>query len=335
MQNLPNYYELLDVSPDATVEEIKRAYRRLARKYHPDLNPGDKQAEETFKDLVEAYDVLCDPEERQKYDQLINSRNPKSRRRSQASNPKTRRSPASTENGRYGSDFNRFVEQTFRQKTQRQTGKTPSQSSRRVPRDEGSTYRPGTRKTAYKAPTDPTRSETERPRDVEARLKLPLDKAYRGGKERIRLEDGRSLEIDMPSGMIDGQQMRLRGQGIGGGDLYLTITIAPHCLFKLKDKDVFCRIPVSPSEAVLGSAIQVPTLDGLVEMSIPAGIKSGQRLRLANKGYPVDGERGDQLVEIQIVVPPEPTAEEKELYQKLQEIQSFAPRDSLLKSRGE
>jgi len=331
MKNLPNYYELLDVSPDATVEEIKRAYRRLARKYHPDLNPGDKQAEETFKDLVEAYDVLCDPEEREKYDQLLNSRNPKSRRRGKPSNSKTRRDRAATENGQYGTDFNRFVQQTFRKNTQRQAGTSSQQTSRRVPREDSNAYRPGTRKTAYKVETEQSRSQKERPRDVEARLKLPLEKAYRGGKERIRLEDGRSLEIDMPSGMIDGQQMRLRGQGLGGGDLYLTITIAPHCLFKLKDKDVFCRIPVTPSEAVLGSAIQVPTLDGLVEMSIPAGVKSGQRLRLANKGYPVDGERGDQLVEIQILVPPQPTAEEKELYQKLQEIQSFAPRDSLLK----
>ena len=332
MQNLPNYYELLDVSPEATVEEIKRAYRRLARRYHPDLNPGDKQAEETFKDLVEAYDVLCDPEEREKYDSLLNSRNPKSRRRSKTASQKTRRSRPTSENGQSGADFNRFVEQTFRKKTQRQAEKT--QTSRRVSQNDGSAYRPGTRKTAYKVETETARTQKERPRDVEARLKLPLEKAYRGGKERIRLEDGRSLEIDMPSGMIDGQQMRLRGQGLAGGDLYLTITIAPHCLFKVKDKDVFCRIPVSPSEAVLGGAIQVPTLDGLVEMSIPAGVKSGQRLRLANKGYPVEGERGDQLVEIQIVVPPEPTPEEKALYEKLQEIQSFSPRESLQKETG-
>lgn len=332
MANLRNYYELLDVSPDATVEEIKRAYRRLARQYHPDLNPGDKQAEETFKDLVEAYDVLCDPEERKKYDQLINTRNSKNRRRTKPTNPKTRRGETTSKNGQSEPDFGRFTEQTFRKKTQsRQPGKNPTQTSRRVSQDEGSAYRPGTRKTAYKVETEPSRSSKERPRDVEARLKLPLEKAYRGGKERIRLEDGRSLEIDMPPAMIDGQQMRLRGQGLGGGDLYLTITISSHCFFQLKGKDVFCRIPVSPSEAVLGRAIQVPTLDGLVEMAVPAGVKSGQRLRLANKGYPIEGERGDQLVEIQIVVPPQPTAAEKELYQKLQEIQSFTPRDSLLK----
>ncbi len=328
MKNFPNYYEILDVSPDATVEEIKRAYRRLARRYHPDLNPGDKQAEETFKDLVEAYDVLCDPEQREKHDQLINSKSGKSRRPNVGTDKSRRSSATSSQNGR---GVDRYAQQTTRKKTQRRESKTATQTSRRVAWDDSSAYRPGTRKTAYKVQSDPTFVQKERPRDVEARLKLPLEKAYRGGKERIRLEDGRSLEIDMPPAMIDGQQMRLRGQGIAGGDLYLTIAIAPHCFFRVQGKEVFCRLPVTPSEALFGSAIKVPTLDGLVEMFVPAGVKSGQRLRLANKGYPVEGERGDQLVEIQIVVPPEPTEEEKELYKKLQEIQSFDPRDSLLK----
>jgi curved DNA-binding protein len=332
MKNIPNYYEILDVSPDATVEDIKRAYRRLARQYHPDLNPGDKTAEETFKNLVEAYDVLCDPQKREKYDQLSNSRNARNRRRPKSSSDKSRRGGTVADYNQYGGDFNSFVEQTFRkQRSQRKESKNYTQTSRRIPKDEGNAYRPGTRKTAYKVESEKAFSEKERPRDVEARLKLPLEKAYRGGKERIRLEDGRSLEIDMPAGMIDGQQMRLREQGIAGGDLYLTITIAPHCFFRVQGKDVFCRVPITPSEALFGSAIQVPTLDGLVEMSVPAGVKSGQRLRLANKGYPVEGERGDQLVEIQIAVPPEPTEEEKELYKKLQAIESFNPRDSLLK----
>lgn len=330
MKNIPNYYEILNVSPEATVEDIKRAYRRLARQYHPDLNPGDKTAEETFKNLVEAYDVLCDPQKREKYDELTESRNQKNRRRTKTSTNKNRRGGGVTDSRQY-SDFNSFFEQNFAQKTPRQESKNTTQASRRVPREERTAYRPGTKKTAYKAGNEDQSSDKERPRDVEARLKLPLEKAYRGGKERIRLEDGRSLEIDMPSGMIDGQQMRLRGQGIGGGDLYLTITIAPHCFFNLQGKDVFCRVPITPSEAVFGSAIQIPTLDGFVEMSVPAGVKSCQRLRLANKGYPIEGERGDQLVEIQIVVPKEPTPEQKELYQKLQELERDNPRESLLK----
>ncbi len=320
MKNFRDYYEILDVSPDATVDEIKRAYRRLARKYHPDVNPGDKKAEETFKDLVEAYDVLCDPEKRQKYDEL--NRNQKTRRRGKGGSG----------NRRYGEDFNNFVEQTLG-KRGRKSNQTRTQTERRVSQNDSNPYRPGTRKTAYKA-TEQSDSEQERPRDVEARLKLPLEKAYKGGQERIRLEDGRSLEIDMPSAMIDGQQMRLRGQGIAGGDLYLTITIASHCFFQLQGKDIFCRVPVTPSEAFFGGAIKVPTLDGLVQMSIPSGVKSGQRLRLANKGYPVDGERGDQLVEIQIVVPSNPSDAEKELYQKLRDVENWNPRESILQNRN-
>ena len=327
MNNLPNYYELLDVPPDATVEDIKRAYRRLARKYHPDLNPGDKQAEETFKRLVEAYDVLCDPQQREKYDEAHQARNKKTRRQTKVSTAKARRNSRVANNQSDNSNFNPFAKEKVPKER-----RTP-QTSRRTTPDDRKAYRPGTRKTAYKAEAE--EPQKERPRDVEARLKLPLEKAYRGGKERIRLEDGRSLEIDMPSGMIDGQQMRLRGQGLGGGDLYLTITIADHCFFKLQEKDIFCKVPITPSEAVLGGAINVPTLDGLVQMSVPKGVKSGQRLRLAQKGYPVDGERGDQLVEMQIVVPTEPTEAEKALYEQLKAVETFNPRDSLLKSNDE
>lgn len=330
MNNVPNYYELLDVPPDATVEEIKRAYRRMARKYHPDLNPGDKQAEETFKSLVEAYDVLCDPQQREKYDEInqTKKKNKKNRRSSKTAKGKAPRSNSVNNDQQYGPDFNRFVEQTFAKRGRE--GNKNTQTSRRVATDDRSAYRPGTRKTAYKAEEE--NPQQERSRDVEARLKLPLEKAYRGGKERIRLEDGRSLEIDMPSGMIDGQQMRLRGQGLGGGDLYLTITIADHVFFKIKGKDIFCQVPVTPSEAVLGSAIKVPTLDGLVQMSVPKGVKSGQRLRLAGKGYPVEGERGDQLVEMQIVVPSEPSEAERELYEQLKAVETFNPRDSMMKN---
>jgi len=327
MKNFCDYYEILDVSPDATVDEIKRAYRRLARKYHPDVNPGDQKAEETFKNLVEAYDVLCDPEKRQQYD----NRNQKKRRRGKAATGNQRSN--GKQDKRYGEEVKNFVEQTIRGPRRESNNRT--QTSYRVPKNDSNPYRPGTKKTAYKASEQAAaEAEQERPRDVEARLKLPLEKAYKGGNERIRLEDGRSLEIDMPSGMIDGQQMRLRGQGIAGGDLYLTINIASHYFFKLQGKDVFCRVPVTPSEAVLGSAITVRTLDGLVQMSVPAGVKSGQRLRLANKGYPVEGERGDQLVEIQIVVPSEPSDEEKQLYQKLREVETWNPRESIFQYGG-
>jgi curved DNA-binding protein len=157
-----------------------------------------------------------------------------------------------------------------------------------------------------------------------------LEKAYEGGRERIRLEDGRSLEIDLPTGMVTGQRVRLKGQGIAGGNLYLKITVAPHPFFKLEGSDIFCQLPVTPSEAVLGGLIEVPTLDGRVKMTVPSGVRSGQRLRLANKGYPnANGARGDQLVEIQILVPKDPSPEARELYEKLRQIENFNPRIDL------
>ena len=127
--------------------------------------------------------------------------------------------------------------------------------------------------------------------------------------------------------MMSGQKIRLRGQGIAGGDLYLKINVAPHQFFRLEGVDVYCQLPVTPAEAVLGGFIEVPTLDGLVKISLPPSIVSGQKLRLAGKGFPSeDGKRGDQLLEIQIVVPKTLFPAERELYQKLREIESFNPR---------
>jgi curved DNA-binding protein len=185
-------------------------------------------------------------------------------------------------------------------------------------------FRPGNTKVSYTVPSRPTR------KDIEARLTLPLERAYTGGVERIRLEDGRSLEVNMPPAMVTDQRIRLKGQGIGGGDLYLKITVTPHSFYKLEGADIVCQLPITPSEAVLGAPVQVPTLDGRVKMNIPPGVKSGQRLRLANKGYPMeDGSRGDQLLEIQIVIPKEISSRERELYEKIRQIETFNPRADL------
>ncbi len=290
---LRNYYEILGVSKDATNEEIKKSFRRLARKYHPDVNPGNEDAEEKFKDINEAYDTLSDESKRLEFDQRFFGK-------SKRFNPRIKeRIPRSSSNN--GSN----------QKT-RPTPETWKFQD----------FAPGT--------TKKTRIPTLTRRDVEAKLTLPLEKAYRGGRERIRLEDGRSLEVDMRPGMRDGQKIRLKGQGIDGGDLYLKITVSSHPFFQLQDKDLFCRIPLTPSEAIVGGAVEIPTIDGLVKMTVPSGVKGGQRLRLANKGYPDgNGGRGDQLVEIMIVIPPNPTEEEVELYRKIRGLESFNPRQNL------
>jgi curved DNA-binding protein len=306
MQNVRNYYEILGVNKNASGEEIKKAYRTLARQYHPDRNPGNKAAEEKFKDINEAYEILSDPTKRSQYDQFSKAWGKKG---------------FSARNGKSNPfDFSNFSS------SKTTSERTPTTQRDRV-RVNTNDYRPGTTKRERLVNPRATR------RDIEAKLTLPLSKAYRGGMERIRLEDGRSLEVEMPPGMTNGQRIRLKGQGVGGGDLYLKISVARHPIFVVQDTDIFCQVPVTPAEAVLGGAIEVPTIDGLVKMTVPPGVRSGQRLRLANKGYiNGNGDRGDQLVEIQIVTPKEISEPEKELYEKIRQLEQFNPRQNLIQS---
>ncbi|NEO70262.1 J domain-containing protein [Moorena sp. SIO3H5] len=347
MQNYRDYYEMLGVPTEASSEEIKKAYRRLARQYHPDLNPGDKTAEDKFKDIGEAYEVLSDPNRRSHYDQFSRYWQKKKFGRKAAKAATLIKNVGWNGNGRssaqgedYGNyrDFNTFVDQLLGRRSSRKATSTPSPGTR-VSSD--SAFRPGKTKTAYtvssrlrpqpKSQPEPQPYPKPQPQDIDARLTLPLEKAYRGGRERIRLEDGRALEIELPAGMVTGALVRLQGQGIDGGCLNLKITVSPHPFFKLEELDVICVVPVTPAEAVLGDLIEVPTLDGRVQINVPSGVRSGQKLRLANKGYPnQEGGRGDQVVEIQIVVPTEVTEEVRELYEKLRQIENFNPRQDLL-----
>lgn len=337
LQNFRDYYEILGVDKDASSEEIKKVYRRLARQYHPDLNPGNKEAEEKFKIIGEAYEILSDPSRRSQYDQFSRywkqkgfaggKQTPKPKGWGDRSN--SRSSNQEVDPSEF-SDFESFINQVIgvssRQDTRNGSGYSTSSTSSTssTPTDP---FRTPRTKVAYTVNTPPRTTR----RDIEARLTLPLEKAYQGGNERIRLEDGRSLEVTMPPGMVTGQTIRLRNQGIGGGDLYLKITVDPHPLFKIEGSNIFCQIPVTPSEAVLGGQVEAPTLDGPVKMTIPSAVRSGQRFRLANKGYPGEnGKRGDQLVEVQIVTPKSLTDEERQLYEKLREVESFKPRADLI-----
>lgn len=327
MQNFRNYYEILGVPRDATVEEIKKVYRRLARQYHPDLNPGDEAAEDKFKDVGEAYEVLSDANKRAQYDQFSMfwkqrgfQSGAAARSRQWAGGRSSRAAPDEVDFSQFP-DFNSFVDQLLnRRKESGVSTDGRTTTTRRVAQDP---YRPGTTKTSYTVNSRAGR------RDAEARLTVPLEKAYQGGRERIRLEDGRSLEVNMPPAMVSGQKIRLKGQGVAGGDLYLKIDVAPHPFFKLDGNDIQCQLPVTPSEAVLGSPIEVPTLDGLVKMVIPPGVRTGQKLRLAGKGYPLNNQRGDQIVEIQIVMPKDLSPQERDLYEKLRQVERFNPRAGL------
>jgi curved DNA-binding protein len=362
MQNFRDYYEILGISKEATADEIKRAYRALARQYHPDLNPGDKSAEEKFKLLGEAYDVLSDVDKRSHYEEYSRYWNQKGFKgwgdRTKDRTKRQRNGRTAVENAEYSAfeDFDNFVEQLLK----RHKGTDADVSWQAAPEKPPRSQRPsadrsnGQFRSANGAPAnatdqasarvrtdEPAASASRRPsyqsqppsrsrRDAEADLTVPLEKAYAGGRERIRLEDGRSLEVSMPPGMVTGQRIRLKGQGIGGGNLYLRIEVEPHPYFTLKEGDVYCPLPITPSEAVLGGMIAVPTLGGLVNMMIPPGVQFGQRLRLTGKGYPISPELyGDQIVEIEIVVPTALDDEEKALYQELRNLERFDPRANL------
>jgi curved DNA-binding protein len=321
MQNFRNYYEILGVPKTATADEIKRSYRRLARKYHPDLNPNDKAAEERFKDIGEAYEVLADTTKRQQYDRFGQywKQGGFQGGGGSAGRPREQYTP-DFEKGNYSGDVDFSQYNDFQEFVDQLLGKF--RTSDRAQDTSGSSYRSSTQ-----APPRPTPR-----RDSEALLELPLERAYVGGRERIRLEDGRSLEVNMPAGVLSGQRIRLKGQGTSGGDLYLKITLKPHPFFSLEGSDIRCQLPISPSESVLGVQVEVPTLSGLVKLTIPPGVKSGQQLRLSGKGFSKDARTfGDQYVEVQIVVPKTPSNRERELYEQLLKVQSFDPRENLLK----
>jgi curved DNA-binding protein len=376
MQNFRNYYLILGVPKDASADEIKKAYRRLARQLHPDVNPGDKSAEDRFKDINEAYDILSDIDKRAQYDQFSKFWKQKGFQGKQGvrlpnfktwgNSKATRKKPAEDVDFSDYSDFNKFLDQVLGRR--REVRMATANDAPPV-----ASYEPwstASKKTSYVANSREDRRDVddreirretvdreirretvdreirrdivdreirretvdrETRRDIEATLTLPLERAYSGGTERIRLEDGRAIEVNLPPAMVSGQRIRLRNQGMGGGDLYLKITVSPHPFFRLEMSEICCELPLTPSEAVLGGDIEVPTLDGLVKMKLPPGVTSGKRLRLANKGYPTgNGDRGDQLVEIQVLIPKEISEEERELYEKLRQIETFKPRQDLL-----
>ena len=351
MQNFRNYYQILGVPKDASADEIKKAYRRLARQLHPDVNPGDKSADDRFKDINEAYDILSDIDKRAQYDQFSKFWKQKGFQGKQGvripnfstwggGKTSIKKNAENVDFSDY-SDFNKFLDQVLGRR--REVRMATANDAARVSSPEP--WNTASKKTSYVANSREDRREIddreirretreiddrEMRQDMDARLTLRLERAYSGGTERIRLEDGRAIEVNLPPAMVSGQRIRLRNQGIAGGDLYLKITVSPHPFFRLEMSDICCELPLTPSEAVLGGDVEVPTLDGRVKMKLPPGVTSGKRLRLAGKGYPTgNGDRGDQLVEIQVVIPKEISDEERELYEKLREVESFKPRQDL------
>jgi len=302
-----DYYRVLDVPRTATADEIRKSYRRLARRFHPDVSK-EPRAEERFKEVQEAYEVLKDPAKRAAYDQLGADYRP-----GQQFRPPPDFGARSDFHG--GADeeqgFSEFFSSLF-------GGGSPfAGASAR-----GGGAGPG------------------RGGDSHARLEVTLEEAYHGAQKTIELSrpefsEGelavatRTLRVTIPAGVTQGQLIRLQGQaGAGGkeaGDLYLEVHFAPHPRFVVEGRDVTLTLPVAPWEAALGASVAVPTLGGPVEMRIPAGARAGQRLRLKGRGLP-GRPPGDQYLLLKIVLPPKTTARARELYEELARELQFDPR---------
>ncbi len=305
-----DYYKLLGVEREAKAEEISKAYKKLARKYHPDLNPGDKQAEEKFKEINEAYEVLKDPEKRKLYDQL----GPNWQHGQQFQGEPGYENVHFTFNGKSfdGSGFSDFFETLF--------GGAAAGGGR------GANFGPD--------PFGGFSSRPRRGRDVEAELPLSLEEASSGGRRTVTLQmpqGPKTLEVNVPAGIREGAKLRLAGQGDpapGGtpGDLVLRVRYLPHPQFKVEGENLHCDVALAPWEAVLGAKVAVPTLEGQVELNIPAGSSSGRKFRLRGKGLGSGVNRGDLLARVMIKVPAQLSAEERELWQKLADVSSFKAR---------
>ena len=341
-----DYYDVLGVAKSASEDDIKKAYRKQARKYHPDVNPGDKSAEEKFKEINEAYEVLSDPDKRKRYDTL--GPNWKA---GEEFRPPPNWDAGGTGGGAHvdfgdlgdmfgaggqgATGFSDFFEALF-------GGRRGARTGARA----GAGF-------------------SMRGQDVEAEIPLSLEEAHRGGKRTINLQvaeacpdcrgtgskDGKSpcptchgagairrpksLEVTIPPGVREGSVIRLAGQGEPGsngasaGDLFLRARIQPHRLFNIVGgSDVEMELPVSPWEAALGTSLPVPTLDGPVEMKIPPSAQGGQRFRLRGQGLNRrGGGRGDEYVRLKIVNPPQLGPRERELYASLASESRFNPRE--------
>jgi curved DNA-binding protein len=318
-----DYYAILGVNKTASVDEIKQAYRKLARKYHPDMNPGNQEAEARFKEVNEAYEVLSDAEKKQKYDQFGRYW----KQAGQASQP----------SGRAGVDFENFEfgqYESFEDFINQLLGRYASPGSTRPNYSYRTTDSAGFE--GFSGFEDFAGSTNL---DREASISLSWSEAFRGTQKRLNVGN-EMIDVRIPAGARPNSKIRVRGKGAFNprlqqrGDLYLIVLLKPHAFFQFEAENLVCEVPIAPDEAVLGAKIEVPTPDGAVLLNIPAGIRSGQSLRLRGKGWPQmkDG-RGDLMVRIQIIAPKELTPFEREAYEKIRSNRSFNPRSHLQQIR--
>lgn len=299
-----DYYKILGVEPDADTKTIKAAYRRLARKYHPDLN-AEEDAEERFKEVAEAWEVVRDDTRRAEYDEL---RRYGGRKASDFEPPPGWRSNAEAGTHHFSGDFSDFFNSVF-----------------------GGGF------------DDAGRAAPMRGNDIEIEMPVFLEETLADSEKPVAYQipvvtngrlsqEHKSLKVTIPAGTADGERLRLKGQGAPGpgggpaGDLYLHIRLVPHPLFDVQGRNLSITVPVAPWEAALGAKVVVPTLSGRINLTVAAGSQSGQRLRVRGKGLVGRGGSGDLIAVLKVVMPPPGNDEDQALWRKLAERSKFDPR---------
>ncbi|HAT3882300.1 TPA: DnaJ domain-containing protein [Legionella pneumophila] len=291
-----DYYKIMGVSQDASEKDIKMAYRKLARKYHPDISK-EPDAEERFKEMAEAYEVLKDPKKRAEYDQYLKYKefNPQS---DGFTGRRTQEQPF--QEFHFDSDFFETLFGHSRYQQQPMTGQN------------------------YHGKI--TISLEEAYHGAVKNLQVPVEQ---GTETKIQ-----TLKVKIPAGVKSGQQIRLAGQGGSGsgggarGDLYLTVEVIKHPIFDVMENDIYLTLPITPWEAALGATVVIPTLAGKIDLKIPPGSQGGQKLRIKNRGLP-GSPPGNQYVLLKIITPPAQTEEAKALYKKMAEVMPYNPRKTM------
>lgn len=305
-----DYYSVLGMRRNASDKEIKQAYRRLARQYHPDVNPGDAAAEQKFKEISEAYSVLSNPESRKKYDRFGHQAFA------------TGFDPAFAGSGGFAGGYSANLKDFF-------GGRTSFEGL-------GSIFEElwgGGRQRTQQAPASG--------QDLEHTVEVSFEEAVRGTTAHVQLRrrDGgmERLHVKIPPGVDTGAKVRVPGKGEPGrssgppGDLYIVIRVRPHAYFARQGHDILCEVPVTLAEALLGAKIEVPTIDGKATMTLPAGTQNGRRFRLRGKGAPAlqGGGRGDHYVTVQVVLPEQLDARSRELLEEFAARNPLQPRASM------
>ncbi|WP_339630263.1 J domain-containing protein [uncultured Sneathiella sp.] len=295
---MKNLYSILGISKSASQQDIKSAYRKLAKKHHPDANPGDTKVEEKFKEISSAYHILGDEKQRARYDRGEIDENGQEKMTGFHQSHRGAAGAGGFGGGGAADDIFSEIFGNFRGGGFR--GRVP-----------------------------------EKGRDRKFAIEIDFSEAALGGKRRLTMGDGgRTLDVSIPAGVTDGQQIRLKGQGEEGiaggpsGDILINVTVRPHNFFRRDGKNILVELPISLPEAVLGATVKVPTVDGTVNLKVPAGSNTGTTLRLKGKGVGKT-DRGDQLVKLKVVLPEKQDSELQDLVAKWSEKHDYDARSKL------